>query len=93
MDQLANKLHKLKDYSTQTEGGYYISNFHISNAYDGQKTFRLHYVRKSNLKPSSFDVVIHYADNYVVNYRDPDQDTQRHLFTDYEAVIEYLAAK
>ena len=93
MDQLATRLRRLQDYSTQTEGGYYIANFHVFNAYNGQKTFRLHYVRKGALRPSSFDVVIHYADNFVVNYKDPDQDTQSLSFADYESVIEYLTTR
>ncbi|GAB3335208.1 hypothetical protein GCM10027299_44010 [Larkinella ripae] len=93
MDQLASKLRKIKENSTQTTGGFCLTDFHASDANNGLKLFRLHFRRQGALRPTSFDVSIHYSSNFVVDYRDRDQDTTRLHFADSEAVLDYLTAK
>ncbi|RAJ93132.1 hypothetical protein LX87_04644 [Larkinella arboricola] len=93
MDQLTAKLKKMQEYSTLTAGGYSLTNFHLSNAYDGQRTLRLHFKRKGSIQPTAFDISIQYLGNYIVNYKDRSQDLQQLNFPDYESVIAYLTAK
>lgn len=93
MDHLAAKLQKIQEYSTRTTGGYYLSNFHTSQDYNGSKLFRLHFRREGSIRPTAFDVSISFSTDYVVDYRDRDQDTIRLHFSDFEGVIDYLESK
>ncbi|WP_128543405.1 hypothetical protein [Larkinella soli] len=93
MNQLATLLQRIQEYSTRTEGGYYISNFHTSNAYNGSPLFRVHFKRDQSQKPSSFDVKIHYAGQFVVDFKNPDQDFEQYSFTDCNEVIGFLTGK
>ncbi|GAB3281468.1 hypothetical protein GCM10027347_57140 [Larkinella harenae] len=93
MDFLAQKLRKIQEYSIPTTGGYFLSNFHRSTSYDGLTLFRLHFRRSGFAKPTAFDVSIHYSKEFVVDYKDRDQDTIRMHFPDFESVITYLTSK
>lgn len=93
MEQLAIRFKKIQEYALQTEGGYFLSNFHVSNTQNGLKMFRLHFRRDGTVKPTTFDVAIHYAGEYIVDYKDRDQDTTRFHFPDYESVLSYLTTK
>lgn len=93
MDTLSARLNKLKEYATPTSGGFLLANFHASNSYNGQKTFRLHFNREKALKPASFDLIIQYQDEFVVDYKNPDQDTERLVFPDQAALFDYILAQ
>ncbi|MFC5412608.1 hypothetical protein ACFPMF_25005 [Larkinella bovis] len=93
MDQLALKLQKIQEYAIRTTGGYCLSNFHRSLTIDGSKLFRLHFKRDGLVKPTAFDIAIHFAKGFVVDYKDRDQDVIRLHFDDFEAVVAYLTAK
>jgi hypothetical protein len=90
MDLLIARLNKLKEYSTLTSGGFKLANFHTSNSYNGIKTFRLHFSREKTLKPASFDLIIQREDSFIVDYKNPYQDTERHSFPNQETLLDYI---
>lgn len=83
----------MQEYATLTEGGYFLTNFHLANAYDGQRMMRLHFRRTGSAQPTAFDISIQHLGNYIVHYKDRIQDTQEFTFPDSESVLAYLTAK